>query len=77
LLEFENSLELVPIIGRVLHGKDGAASSPTNNAGHGPSHDWKACAAQIFDLAEQMRKSEDVEVWRKRDRALRYVASKR
>lgn len=77
LLEFENSLELVSIIGKMLHGKGASASSPTSDARHGPYHDWKACAAQIFDFAEQMRKSEDIEVWRKRDRALRYVTSKR
>jgi len=77
LIEFENSLELVPAIGRVLHGRDVAALSPISGTSHGACHDWKACAAQIFSFAEQMRKSEDVEVWRKRDRALRYVASSR
>jgi len=77
LIEFENSLELVPAIGRVLQGREAGSQSSTGGAAHGARYDWKACATQIFQFAEQMRKSEDVEVWRKRDRALRYVMSKR
>ena len=77
LIEFENSLELVPALGRVLHDRQLLLFAPTPGAFPDPPHDWKGCAAQIFEFAEQMRKSEDVEVWRKRDRAFRYAMAKR
>jgi hypothetical protein len=78
LVEFENSLDLVPAIGKVLHGKVGrpprdATGASTDIAAHG----WKGCAEQFFAFAEAMRKSENVEAWRARDRALRYVQSTR
>lgn len=76
-LEFENSLELVALIGGVLHGEDKTPSGHASAAMRAVPHGWKDCAAQILRFAEQMRKSEDVAVWRARDRALRYVGERR
>jgi glycosyltransferase involved in cell wall biosynthesis len=76
LIEFDNSLELVPAIGKVLHGNDKAPSPHSRGAVNETPYDWKSCAAHILQFAEQMQTSENVEVWRERDRALRYVASK-
>lgn len=75
LIEFENSLELVQALGRVLHGK---AETPSAGAGGAVAtrHGWTECAAQLLQFADQMRKSEDVDVWRARDRALRYVKAR-
>jgi hypothetical protein len=78
LVEFENSLDLVPAIGKVLHGKDEHQASGVTDASVGTaSHGWKGCAEQFFAFADDMRKSENVEVWRARERALRYVKSAR
>lgn len=76
LIEFENSLELVQMVGKVLHGE---AEMPSRHASAAvnPHHGWKECAAQILRFAEQMQESEDVGVWRARDRALRYVKARR
>ena len=78
LVEFENSLDLVAMIGKLLHGEDGCrahdvAGASMDTAAHG----WKGCAEQFFAFADEMRKSENVEVWRARDRAFRYVKSRR
>jgi glycosyltransferase involved in cell wall biosynthesis len=78
LVEFENSLDLVYAIGKVLHGKEGYLARDVTGASMGTAaHGWKACAEQFFAFAEQMRKLENVEVGRARDRALRYVKSGR
>lgn len=77
LIEFDNSLDLVPLLGKVLHGEGTTLSPHASGIAHETTHGWKACAAQIFQFAEQMRKSENVDVWRERDRALRYATSKR
>ena len=76
LIEFDNSLELVPSLGKVLHGENGTL--PQNAAGtvKTAAHGWRECAAQMFRFAEQMQKSEDVDIWRRRDRALRYVKAR-
>ena len=74
-IEFENSLELVQAVGRVLHGESEIPSRNASSAAP-PHHGWKECAAQILQFAEQMRKSEDVAAWRARDRALRYVKAR-
>jgi hypothetical protein len=77
-VEFDNSLDLVPAIGKVLHGEDGCLARDVTGASmYTAAHGWKTCAEQFFAFAEQMRKSENVEVWRARDRALRYVKSGR
>jgi glycosyltransferase involved in cell wall biosynthesis len=73
LIEFENSLDLVPAIGKVLHGKDDARSGNATGPVAVTHHGWKECAAQILQFAERLRKLEDVDVWRERDRALRYA----
>ncbi len=73
LIEFENSLDLVPALGRLLHGKDEAPSRHAPSPLAAAHHGWKECATQIFQFADRMRKSEDVDVWRERDRALRYT----
>jgi glycosyltransferase involved in cell wall biosynthesis len=76
LVEFENSLELVQVLGKTLHGKAETQSGSAIGA-VAAHHGWKECAAQILQFAEQMRKSEDVALWRARDRALRYVTARR
>jgi glycosyltransferase involved in cell wall biosynthesis len=75
-IEFENSLELVEVLGKVLHGESEISSQLTNGAVGAAHHGWKECAAQILQFAEQMRKPEDVAVWRARDRALRYLKAR-
>jgi len=76
LIEFENSLELVQAVGKVLHGKVDMSFQQQSDAAGAPHHGWKECAAQILQFAERMQKSEDVDVWRARDRALRYVKAR-
>jgi glycosyltransferase involved in cell wall biosynthesis len=77
LVEFENSLELVPILGKVLHGAAEALPHLAGAMPRGPAHDWKACASQLLEFADKMRAAENVEIWRKRDRALGYVKAGR
>jgi len=77
LVEFENSLELVPLLGRVLHRKEETLSGGLPGTSSAAVHDWATCAAQIFEFAEAMRRSENIELWRERDRALRYVKAGR
>ena len=77
LIEFENSLGLVPALGKVLHGKDEPQVRPVIGSMAAVHHGWKECAEQILRFAERMQRAEDVNVWRKRDRALRYAWSKR
>jgi len=77
LVEFDNSLDLVPVVGAVLHGKDRTLPSRAGSARSGIAlHDWKASAAQLLAFADEMRKLENVAVWRERDRALRYAGSR-
>ena len=74
LVEFENSLDLVPALGKTLHGKDEPQAGPAIGGAMAPAdHGWKECAAQILRFAERMQRSENVNVWRERDRALRYL----
>jgi glycosyltransferase involved in cell wall biosynthesis len=77
LIEFENSLDLVPALGKVLHGKDETPSRHATGVVTAAHHGWKECAAQILQFADRMRESEDVDVWRERDRALRYAKARR
>jgi hypothetical protein len=77
LIEFENSLDLVPIIGEFLAGRDLQAPAIPRLPSGSPAYGWSNCAAEILAFADAMLRSEDVEVWRARDRALRYIKSAR
>jgi len=77
MIEFENSLELVGLIGKILHGENASSSGGSDHAVDPAPHTWKSCAAQMVQFAEQMRNSENVEVWKGRDRALRYASPER
>ena len=77
-LEFENSLDLVRLIGELLQGREPrTAVLERLPSGVWCAHTWSRCAAQILEFAEEMQRSEDVEAWRARDRALRYIRSAR
>jgi hypothetical protein len=76
-VEFENSLELVSILGDLLQNKGRPASSLERRPSVAVLHGWSQCAVQILEFAQQMRGSEDIEVWRERDRVFRYLKSKR
>jgi glycosyltransferase involved in cell wall biosynthesis len=78
VVEFDNSLDLVPVLGAVLHGKSTTLLRRAAPASPGIAvHDWKTSATQLLAFADEMRRLESVEVWRERDRALRYARSKR
>jgi hypothetical protein len=75
---FDNSLELVATLGKLLHGEGKAPSLPQDTSVEDrPRHDWASCAAQILKFAQEMKSAEDVELWRRRDRAFRYLVSAR
>jgi glycosyltransferase involved in cell wall biosynthesis len=78
VVNFDNTLDLVRVLGAVLHGEGEAVSQPvTRPLQRIAVHDWKASAGQILAFADEMRRLENTEVWRERDRALRYARSKR
>jgi hypothetical protein len=61
-----------------LHGDGQVSSAPEINLpSNGERHDWANCAMQILRFARKMQSAEDVELWRRRDRVFRYLASAR
>lgn len=75
LIEFSNSLELVPIVGEVL----GGAKYPSVPLGVklNELYGWSECGSRVFEFVKQLRASEKPDRWRQRDRALQYVFAAR
>lgn len=75
LVEFKNSLDLVPIVASLLNGAD----CPTVSLGtHSTAiYGWDACGTRVLEFATQLRSAEKPYRWQQRDRALQYVFAAR
>jgi glycosyltransferase involved in cell wall biosynthesis len=74
LMEFTNSMDLLPIIASVLRGSCYPAVPLGNGAAPGQqAYSWSTCGERVLDFARRLKASEDPERWRRRDRALRYI----
>jgi glycosyltransferase involved in cell wall biosynthesis len=75
LIEFSNSLDLVPIVAGVLSGTpDLSVPLGTNVSG---IYGWPACGARVLEFVKQIRASEKPQRWLERDRALQYAFAAR
>ena len=74
LIGFDNSLDLVTIVARLLRGEDYPSLALGINlwAETGP-HSWLSCGDQLLAFANRLRASEKQQRWLQRDRALHYA----
>jgi len=78
LIEFTNSMDLLPIVASVLRGGcDRAIPLGDKLIAGQPAYSWSACGERILDFAKRLKASENPERWRRRDRALRYIFGSR
>jgi glycosyltransferase involved in cell wall biosynthesis len=74
LIEFTNSMDLLPIVASVLRG-DGCPAVPLGSklAAGQAAYSWSTCAERVLDFAKRLKASENPDRWRRRNRALRYI----
>jgi glycosyltransferase involved in cell wall biosynthesis len=74
LIEFTNSMDLLPIVASVLRGVyyPGVPLGHKLVAGQ-PAYGWSTCGERILDFAKRLKASENPDRWRRRDRALKYI----
>jgi glycosyltransferase involved in cell wall biosynthesis len=78
LIEFGNSMDLLPIVASVLGGSYHAAVPLGDRLVAGqPAYSWQTCGQRILDFAKRLKASENPDRWRRRDRALRYILGPR
>jgi glycosyltransferase involved in cell wall biosynthesis len=74
LIEFTNSMDLLPIIASVVRGRSYPAIPLGNKlVADLPTYSWLTCGERILDFAKRLKASENPDRWRQRDRALRYI----
>jgi hypothetical protein len=78
LIEFTNSMDLLPIVASVLSGSCHPAIALGDKLVAGePTYSWLTCGERILDFAKRLKTSESPDRWRRRDRALRYILGPR
>jgi glycosyltransferase involved in cell wall biosynthesis len=78
LIEFTNSMDLLPIVASVLRGSSQAVIPLGDKLATGqPPYSWLTCGERMLDFAKRLKASESPDRWRRRDRALRYVLGPR
>jgi glycosyltransferase involved in cell wall biosynthesis len=74
LIEFDNSLDLLPIIASELRGECRPAIPLGNKLIAGqPAYSWSTCGERILEFAKRLKTGESQDRWQRRDRALRYL----
>jgi glycosyltransferase involved in cell wall biosynthesis len=78
LIEFTNSMDLLPIVAPLLSGRCHPAMALGDKLVAGqPAYSWLTCGEHILDFAKRLKASENPDRWRRRDRALRYILGPR
>lgn len=73
LIEFDDPLSLIEMVGRVLGGQPVPVLAQAGNIQPGTEHGWKECAAGLLELARAALEKSDVERWLERDLTLGMV----
>jgi glycosyltransferase involved in cell wall biosynthesis len=74
LIEFDDALSLVEMVGRVLGGQPVPTLAQGDDAQHRAEYGWKECAAGLLELADASLSNPDTDRWLERDLTLRMVA---
>ena len=74
LIEFDDPLSLVEMVGRVLGGQPVPTLPQASESGSFVEHGWKECAAGLLELVDASLANPDTERWLDRDLTLRMVS---